>query len=266
MVLNAVLENSETQNYNDEQIKYLAAFFADKSYQSLEGATLTYLQDEWIVIKEQHNNDGTTPSGFDGAVYLNPNTGQFVVAFRGTEFTADERGYRDAIKNDVLGFGYNKEPEQYEDAKNLLDWAINQLNQGEWENTITGERYTFSSAPSNLIITGHSLGGGIAQLLGSLEDYKDIDVTTYNPVGVKHLLNEVEIKNRVQTGDDKFSNIINYATCNDFVSTIFKCVGKTILNCFARQSLRAQFFREILSVYLRLALNGNALNIIENST
>ena len=160
MVLNAVLENSETQNYDDEQIKYLAAFFADKSYQSLEGATLTYLQDEWIVIKEQHNNDGTNSSGFDGSVYLNKTNGQLVVAFRGTEFTADERGYRDAIKNDVLGFGYNKQPKQYEDAENLLKEAIKILNDGYWDNTLTGERYTFSSAPSNLIITGHSLGGG----------------------------------------------------------------------------------------------------------
>ena len=99
MVLNAVLENSETQNYNDEQIKYLAAFFADKSYQSLEGATLTYLQDEWIVIKEQHNNDGTTPSGFDGAVYLNPNTAHFLVPFARSVFTTNERDYTHPINN-----------------------------------------------------------------------------------------------------------------------------------------------------------------------
>ena len=50
-----------------------------------------------------------------------------MVAFRGTEFTADERGWRDAIKNDVLGFGYNKEPEQYKDAENVLKEAIDIL-------------------------------------------------------------------------------------------------------------------------------------------
>ncbi len=39
MVANAVLENSETQNYNDEQIKWLAAFFAEKSYQDRKDET-----------------------------------------------------------------------------------------------------------------------------------------------------------------------------------------------------------------------------------
>lgn len=164
MVENAVLENSETQNYNDEQIKRLTAFFADKSYKSLIGETIDYLQDEWFVIIESHkNNEGE--SGFDGAVYLNKTNGQLVVAFRGTEFTADERGYRDAIKNDVLGFGYNRKPDQYKDAEKLLKDTIGILNDGYWDNTVTGERYTFSSDPSNLIITGHSLRGGLAQLI-----------------------------------------------------------------------------------------------------
>lgn len=42
MVANTVLENSETQIYNDEQIKWLAAFFADKSYQFHEGSRLGF--------------------------------------------------------------------------------------------------------------------------------------------------------------------------------------------------------------------------------
>lgn len=227
MVLNAVLENSETQNYDDEQIKYLAAFFADKSYQSLEGATLTYLQDEWIVIKEQHNNDETTPSGFDGAVYLNPKTGQFVVTFRGTEFTADERGYRDAIKNDVLGFGYNKEPKQYEDAENLLKEAIGILNDGYWENTTTGERYTFSSDPSNLIITGHSLGGGLAQLIGAQEEYKQYQVHTFNAIGVAQMVDNLSKDGFNFSGD--YSNITNHVISRDFVSTIYDHLGEVIV-------------------------------------
>ena len=78
MVENAVIKNVEAQIYDDEQIKRLTAFFSDKSYKALEGEIITYQQDEWIVIKEQHNNDGTSSSGFDGAVYLNKTNGQLV--------------------------------------------------------------------------------------------------------------------------------------------------------------------------------------------
>ncbi len=228
MVANAVLENSENQNYNDEQIKRLAAFFADKVYNSyVINSTISYNTEEWIVIYEQHNNTGIDASGFDGSVYLNPNTGQLVVAFRGTEFTADERGYRDAIKNDVLGFGYNKEPKQYEDAENLLKEAIDILNDGYWDNTLTGERYTFSSAPSNLIITGHSLGGGLAQLIGAQEEYKQYQVHTFNAIGVAQMVDNLSKEGFNFSGD--YSNITNHVISRDFVSTIYDHLGEVIV-------------------------------------
>ena len=123
-----VLENSGTQQSKEDEINSLAAFFADEVYRSyqIQYISVQYNNEEWIIIHELHKND-PKESGFDGAVYLNTKTGQLVVAFRGTEFTADERGWRDAIKNDVLGFGYNKEPEQYKDAENVLKEAIDIL-------------------------------------------------------------------------------------------------------------------------------------------
>lgn len=152
-----------------------------------------------------------TSTGFQGGIYYNETTGDYVVVCRGTEFkSGNEEFYKDFVQTDVLEFGKDIVPSAFDATEELLLKAIDMANKDH----------------SKVHIVGHSLGGGIAQLLGSLEDYKDIDVTTYNPVGVEHLLNEEGIKNRVQTGADKFSNIINYATCNDFVSTIFKCVGK----------------------------------------
>lgn len=157
-------------------------------------------------------DDGTfEATGFQGGIYYNETTGDYVVVCRGTEFkSGNEEFYKDFVQTDVLEFGKDIVPSAFYATEELLIRAIDMANKDH----------------SKVHIVGHSLGGGIAQLLGSLEDYKDIDVTTYNPVGVEHLLNEEAIKNRVQTGTDKFSNIINYATCNDFVSTIFKCVGK----------------------------------------
>lgn len=219
MVENAVIKNVEAQIYDDEQIKRLTAFFSDKSYKALEGEIITYQQDEWIVIKEQHNNDGTSSSGFDGAVYLNKTNGQLVVAFRGTEFTADERGYRDAIKNDVLGFGYNQEPKQYKDAKTLLDWAITELNKGKY--SFDGQEYNLS----NLIITGHSLGGGLAQLIGAQEAYKQYEVHTFNAIGVAQMVDNLSKQDGFNFSGD-YSNITNHVISRDFVSTIYDHLGK----------------------------------------
>lgn len=221
-----VLENSGTQQSKEDEINSLAAFFADEVYRSyqIQYISVQYNNEEWIIIHELHKND-PKESGFDGAVYLNTKTGQLVVAFRGTEFTADERGWRDAIKNDVLGFGYNKEPEQYKDAENVLKEAIKILNRGEWINTITGERYTFSSDPSNLIITGHSLGGGLAQLIGAQDAYKQYQVHTFNAIGVAQMVDNLDNKGEFKFSHN-YSNIHNHVISKDFVSTIYDHLGE----------------------------------------
>ena len=90
-----------------------------------------------------------------------------------------------------------KKPEQYKDAENVLKEAIDILNDGYWENTITGERYTFSSDPSNLIITGHSLGGGLAQLIGAQDAYKQYEVHTFNAIGVAQMVDNLDNKDGV---------------------------------------------------------------------
>lgn len=226
MPINSLFEGSSIVTSNDEKIKKLAAFFADEVYRSyqIQYISVQYNNEEWIIIHELHKND-PKESGFDGAVYLNTKTGQLVVAFRGTEFTADERGWRDAIKNDVLGFGYNKEPEQYKDAENVLKEAIKILNRGEWINTITDERYTFSSDPSNLIITGHSLGGGLAQLIGAQDAYKQYEVHTFNAIGVAQMVDNLDNKDGFKFSHN-YSNIHNHVISKDFISTIYDHLGE----------------------------------------
>lgn len=219
MSMNSVLESlSET---NDEQIKRLAAFFADMSYQFQNiDKKIQYQSAEWIVIECAHKE-----SGFDGAIYYCEATSQLVVAFRGTEFTADERGYRDAIKNDVLGFGYNKEPLQYADALELARVALNGINEGKITDSFGNVHLL--NVDTKLIITGHSLGGGLAQLVGAQSDFKDVEVHTFNAIGVAQMVDNLSKEGFNFSGD--YSNITNHVISRDFVSTIYDHLGEVIV-------------------------------------
>lgn len=153
-------------------------------------------------------------TGFQGGIYYNETTGDYVVVCRGTEFDGGEEQFKDFVKTDICGFGQDEIPEDFKETKKLLD---NLLKNGV--------------AKSQIHIVGHSLGGGVAQMLGTMDDYKDIDVTTYNAVGVEHLLNDMQSAGYVlQNNAKNATNINNYVTCNDFVSTIFNIIGnKTIV-------------------------------------
>lgn len=153
-------------------------------------------------------------TGFQGGIYYNETTGDYVVVCRGTEFDGGEEQFKDFVKTDICGFGQDEIPEDFKETKKLLD---NLLKNGV--------------AKSQIHIVGHSLGGGVAQMLGAMDDYKDIDVTTYNAVGVEHLLNDMQSAGYVlQNNAKNATNINNYVTCNDFVSTIFNIIGnKTIV-------------------------------------
>lgn len=153
-------------------------------------------------------------TGFQGGIYYNETTGDYVVVCRGTEFDGGEEQFKDFVKTDICEFGQDEIPEDFKETKKLLD---NLLKNGV--------------AKSQIHIVGHSLGGGVAQMLGAMDDYKDIDVTTYNAVGVEHLLNDMQSAGYVlQNNAKNATNINNYVTCNDFVSTIFNIIGnKTIV-------------------------------------
>lgn len=205
----------------NEEIKRMAAFFAQQAYnEPILGHYVEYNNQEYIRIVSSHNNN----SGFDGDVYLNTNTKQIIVTFRGTEFGISEQGYLDAIKADVMDFGSGSVPAQYYDAKVLLNEAITILNNGEYYSSATGETYTFSSNPSNLMIVGHSLGGGLAQLVGAQEEYKNYRVETFNAVGAKEI---IERNPGVFNEATDHSNITNHVITRDYVSTIFDQIGTT---------------------------------------
>lgn len=86
--------------------------------------------------------------GFQGGIYYNETTGDYVVVCRGTEFDfSSEERYRDFVKTDVCGFGQDEIPDDFKETKKLLD---NLLKNGV--------------AKSQIHIVGHSLGGGASRV------------------------------------------------------------------------------------------------------
>lgn len=149
-------------------------------------------------------------TGFQGGIYYNETTGDYVVVCRGTEFDGGEEQFKDFVKTDICGFGQDHIPDDFHGTEDLLDRAIE----------LAGGDHT------KIHIVGHSLGGGVAQMLGAMDAYKDIDVTTYNAVGIEHLLGDLEGADiEIQDNAKEAANIINYVTCNDVVSTIFNLIG-----------------------------------------
>jgi hypothetical protein len=127
------------------------------------------LPENWSIVSSQNsatyelvkeikrlNNDG---SGFYAELYQNDITGEYTLAFRGTEFPKPN----DLATDGLQALGLSK---QYEDAK-LLGDKINELG----------------ISKENLKIVGHSLGGGLATVAG-LES--QCQTYTYNQAELSH--------------------------------------------------------------------------------
>ncbi len=139
--------------------------------------------DQWVLIETKDKN-----SGMQAAVYANEETGELALAFRGTE-TCDipcslretAEFLRDAAADGMLTLGLVHA--QFKDAVKYTQDVIN-LAQGR-----------------KIIVTGHSLGGGLAQAVGAafgLETYSfnaapvpDDFLRKYPPALPAEILNEM---------------------------------------------------------------------------
>ncbi len=160
------------------------AALADAVYGDHESDNINHelsIPSDWTQIQDDWDNNGTTDdkyyetnSGFAGAAYKNGN--EIVISFRGTEPTTAEDLWAD------LQIGLGQVPDQFYDA---LDFYY---------------KVKAANPTANITITGHSLGGALAQLVGAIaEDMNNsnfeithyIETYAFNPPAVSHLLSSI---------------------------------------------------------------------------
>lgn len=150
-------------------------------------------------------------SGFDASIYVDQN-GKAVVAFRGTEFSFSDLNDIETDLQILQRNGY--EEEQYSAVREAMDFASNNF--------------------SDITVTGHSLGGSLAQY-ASL--YSGANAVTFNSAPIttnsEALSYVVKPAGLYQSGTSPFknnpSNIVNISSANDpmtLLNLLVEEVGK----------------------------------------
>lgn len=146
------------------------------------------------------------PSGYQGTIYQRVDTGEIVVAHRGTEF--DREMLKDGLTDARMAT--NRTNAQAKDAIALTRDAINEARQMGRDDPPAPE----------VSVTGHSLGGTLAQITAHHYDLRGETFNAYGAVSLGYRIPEGgnRVTNHVMAGDpvsaasDHYGKVKVYAT------------------------------------------------------
>lgn len=145
-------------------------------------------------------------TGYQGVIYQRPDTGEIVVAHRGTEFK------RELLKDGIAADGGMVANEVNSQAKDALDLTARALRYAQQD----GARN--KTAPPEVTVTGHSLGGCLAQIAAHHYDLKGETFNAYGAAGLKG----------INPHEPNATNVINHVMAGDAVSAASPHYGKTV--------------------------------------
>lgn len=143
------------------------------------------------------------PSGYQGAVYQRVDTGEIVVAHRGTEF--DRQKWEDLVKTDG-GMVTGRDNNQANDAIALTQEALT---------IATAQRNRGMNVPE-VTVTGHSLGGTLAEVTGH---YFGLKGETFNAFGAASLNVRNPATGETYRIPEGGSAMVNHVMAADLVSS-----------------------------------------------
>ncbi|MEW6609637.1 MAG: Mbeg1-like protein, partial [bacterium] len=159
------------------------------------GENAPALPDGWSLLGNPVSDPNT---GFYAEVYTNGS--EIVIAYRGTE------------KNDIRDWVFN----------DLYLNPVSDLLPAQFSNAqLLYEEIALKNPLIPISVTGHSLGGALAELVGAANS---ISGTTFGAPGVQHLLDDLSALGYSPDG----SNITNYVNPLDIIGNLFTHVGTTI--------------------------------------
>ncbi|MGO4530419.1 hypothetical protein AB4Z30_15155 [Paenibacillus sp. 2TAF8] len=175
---------------------------------------------QWKVIEPEGAELHNKVSGFDSVVFQNNQTNQIVIGYRGTEPDGNWLGIAADYETDVFDVlgGRTRELEDavtdpnhhnifkksfIQSIKDDIDWQNNQFHQAE----VLYEQIKSKYPDASISLTGHSLGGGLAQYVAARQD---LPAMTYSAPSVTNLLDDASLA-KVNEGyyDKKVVNIVH---------------------------------------------------------
>jgi hypothetical protein len=152
------------------------------------------------------------PSGYQGTIYQRENTGEIVVAHRGTEFG------REPLQDGVLtdgGMVFTRANQQAQDAIDLTRSALDSARESS---------KALGVARPEVTVTGHSLGGTLAQITSH---HFDLRGEAFNPYGA------VSLNHRIP--EQATPRMVNHVMAADLVSAASPHYGQVRIYASARE-------------------------------
>ncbi|MBT7088676.1 hypothetical protein HN928_06920, partial [bacterium] len=199
----AIWNELVTQGYIDNRGNVLNSFNVDQAlnlsseYAAYEGRIRMILQETSYGFSDNTFFNGA--NGYNGAALYNAATGQVIVAHRGTEAGKD---HWDVATDGLLATKINLQEASAKKFYALLEKKLT-IDSG----------YTNASIALNV---GHSLGGGLAQLMTAENEGTSGYAITFNAAGAAQF---------ETTNSASFTNITNYIHPDDWVASVMPHLG-----------------------------------------